>query len=270
MEVVHFERLNKAFSTTGIEEMKDSSDSTQVTLMKIGEGNQTCLLLELPREIRDHIYSLIFLSSGPVYPSRDRAGISDYLGLLRTNQLIYSEVVEMLYGRNTFQIRGEPRWKAPELLNMLSSQRRDGFIHPSMWAFHTNKICLARLHLKKLYIPSHNISLDRLKHLFSLLKYFPNLEYIRVVYIGSFGVKDMDVVNVCRLFRDRRPLVENFVLCKRIRYSEAEDISWMIWETPYRSWTSIFDVTNMRHMWKNEDGVLRQAVVVNVPQNIPE
>ncbi|KAE8449606.1 hypothetical protein EG329_007936 [Mollisiaceae sp. DMI_Dod_QoI] len=270
MGVVISEEPNEAISMLRIDEMKGSSDNSDLKLMKVGEVNQTCLLLELPREIRDQIYTLMFLSSGPVYPSRDRAGIADYLGLLRTNQHIYSEVVEILYGRNTFQIRGEPRWKAPELLNLLSSQRRDGFMHPSMWAFHTNKICLARLHLKKLYIPSHNISLDRLKHLFSLLKCFPNLEYIRVVYIGSFGVKDMDVVNVCRLFRDRRPLVENFVLCKRIRYSEAEDISWMIWEMPSRNWTSIFDVTNMRHMWKNEDGVLRQAVVVSAPQNIPE
>lgn len=266
-EIFHSEVSPIAITNLSIEA---ASSSSKVTLVQVEEVHSTCYFLELPREVRDQIYSLIFLSDGPIYPSRSRSGIAEYLGLLRTNQHIYSEVVEILYGRNTFQIRGEPRWKAPELLNLLSSQRRDGFIHPSMWAFHTSKICLARLHLKKLYIPSHNINLERLKHLFSLLKYFPNLEYLRVVYTGSFGVKDMEVVNICRLFRDRRPMVENFVLCKRIRYSEAEDISWMIWEMPYRNWTNVSDAKDMRHMWKNSDGVLRQAVVVDAPQSIPE
>lgn len=273
-EVILSEDTTSVVSSS-IEEMNPSLEGSKVMLVQVEEVNPTSLLLELPREVRDHVYSLIFLSDGPMYPSRDRAGIAEYLGLLRTCQQIYSEVVEVLYGRNTFQIRGEPRWKAPELLNLLSSQRRDGFIRdgllrPSVKDFQTNKICLSRFHLKKLYIPSHNISLSQLKHLFSLLKYFPNLEYLRVVYTGSFGVKDMEVINLCRLYRDRRPQLENFVLCKRIRYSEAEDISWILWESPYRKWTSISNVKDMKHVWKNEEGALRKAIVVSAPQSIPE
>jgi hypothetical protein len=268
-EVIHSDVPLGAMSQLNIDGMKVSSDSSKVMLIEVEEVNLPRSFLDLPREIRDQIYSLMFLSDGPIYPSKARAGISEYLGLLRTNQLIYSEVVEMLYGRNIFQIRGEPRWKTPDFVNLLSSQRRGGFSYRSMWAFHTSQICLARLYLRKLYIPSHNISLDRLKHLFSLLKYFPNLEWLKVVYIASSGVKDMVVVNVCRLFRDGRPLVENFALCKRIRYSEAEDISWMLREKPYMNWTSISDAKDM-HMWKNQDGELRQAVVVAAPQSIPE
>lgn len=273
--ISYSEDLTTVISSLSVEDMKGSSEGSKVMLVQVEEVGPTCLLLELPREIRDYIYSLIFISGGPMYPNRDRAGIAEHLGLLRTCQQIYSEVVEVLYGRNIFQIRGEPRWKAPELLNLLSSQRRDGFIrdgllHPSMKEFQTNKVCLARFHLKKLYIPSHNISLSQLKHLFSLLKYFPNLEILRVVYTGSFGVTDMEVINLCRLYRDRRPQLENFFLCKRIRYSEAEDISWMLWENPYRKWTSISNVTEMKHFWKSEDGALRKAVVVSAPQSIPE
>lgn len=253
--------------------MKLSTDMSKVTLVQVEEVTPPCLLLDLPREIRDHIYSLIFLSNGPIYPSRDRAGIAEYLGLLRTCQRIYSEVVETLYGRNTFQIRGEPRWKAPELLNLLGFQRRDGqsgfVLQPSKSALCVSKICLARHHLKRLYIPSHNISLSQLKHLLSLLKYFPNLEYLRVVYIASFGVKDMEVINVCRMFRDVRPQLRTFVLCKRIRYSEAEDISWTLCR-PYRRWTSISNIPDTKHVWKSEDGALQKAVVVSAPQSIPE
>ncbi|KAL2062628.1 hypothetical protein VTL71DRAFT_5700 [Oculimacula yallundae] len=226
--------------------------------------------LDLPREIRDIIYSLIFIVDGPLYPNRERAGMADSIALLRTNHQIYAEAVAILYGWNTFQIRGTPAWSAPEFLNLLGSQRREGFLRPSQWAVDMSPFCLARHYLKRLYIPSHNINLDRLKHLISLLKYFPNLEYLRVIYNGSFGVKDMDVVNVCRLFRDRRPLVRNFILCKRIRYSEAEDISWMLWEDRYRNWSSVPAQEKMPHVWRSQDGDLREAVVVYAPQTIPE
>ncbi|KAK0123991.1 hypothetical protein ONS95_008980 [Cadophora gregata] len=231
--------------------------------------SQELHLLNLPREIRDTIYDVMFVVDGPLYPSKERAGVADYISLLRTNRQVYTEVVEVLYGRNMFQIRGTPAWTAPEFLNLLSSQRRDGFLRPSQWAVDMSKVCLARHYLKRLYIPSHNINLDRLKHLISLLKYFPNLEYLQVIYNGSFGVKDMDVINVCRLFRDRRPLVQG-ALCKRIRYSEAEDISWMLLEQPYRNWSSLPPDEKMPHMWRSQDGGLREAKVVPAPQRIPE
>ena len=271
--ISHLPHCDMPFGSKGrlnIDPAKGTGECSKDVLLYI-KVQPTSQFLDLPREIRDHIYILMFLSDVPVYPSKDRAGISEYLGVLRTNRQIYSEAVEILYSQNTFQIRGTPGWKAPELLNLLSSQRRNGFLQPSFWAVSTSKVCLARHYLRKLYFPSHNISLDRLKHLFSLLKYFPNLDYLRVVYNGSLGLKDMDVVSVCRLFRDRRPLLKNFVLCKRIRYTEAEDISWMISEKPFRNWSkSISDDNNTPHLWKNQDGVFRQALVINAPQSIPE
>lgn len=236
------------------------------------ESQRSAQFLDLPREIRDSVYVLLFLSDIPIYPSQDRAKISEYLGLLRTNHRIYAEAIEVLYGRNTFQARGNPAQKSTEFLNLLSSQRRDGFPHPSTWSLHVSKVCLARHALKKLYFPSYNIRLDRLKHLFSLLKYFPNLEYLKVVY-ESFGIKDMDVVSVCRLLRDRRPLLKNLELLKRISYGQAEDVSWMVGERPYRTWTKVVEDKNaptMRHAWQNQDGQVREAVVINAPQAIPE
>ncbi|PVH77902.1 hypothetical protein DL98DRAFT_259563 [Cadophora sp. DSE1049] len=247
-----------------------STESCKTMIFHVEEvAPQESYFLNLPREIRDAIYSIMFVVDGPLYPNKERAGVADFISLLRTNRQIYAEAVEILYARNTFQIRGTPAWTAPEFLNLLGSQRRDGFLRPSQWAVDMSKLCLARHYLKRLYIPSHNINLDRLKHLISLLKYFPNLEYLRVIYNGSFGVKDMDVVNVCRLFRDRRPLVQG-VLCKRIRYSEAEDISWMLLEKPYRNWSSVPTEEKMPHMWRSQDGVLREAKVVAAPQMIPE
>ncbi|KAH9215879.1 hypothetical protein DL95DRAFT_132343 [Leptodontidium sp. 2 PMI_412] len=259
-------------SRLSLEQKDTPTESSKMMILQVEEvlpvGSH---FLNLPREIRDAIYSVMFVVDGPLYPNKERAGMADYIALLRTNRQVYAEAVEILYGRNTFQIRGTPAWTAPELLNLLGSQRRDGFLRPSQWAVDMSKLCLARYYLKRLYIPSHNINLDRLKHLISLLKYFPNLEYLRVIYNGSFGVKDMDVVNVCRLFRDRRPLVQNFILCKRIRYSEAEDISWMLWEQRYRNWSSVPQEEKLLpHMWRSQDCVLRQATVVPAPQTIPE
>ncbi|KAH7389032.1 hypothetical protein BKA64DRAFT_711139 [Cadophora sp. MPI-SDFR-AT-0126] len=247
--------------------------STEPSMKMIFHVEETAIqesyFLNLPREIRDAIYGIMFVVDGPLYPNKERSGVLDFMSLLRTNRQIYAEAVEILYGRNTFQIRGTPGWRAPEFLNLLSSQRRDGFQRPSQWAVDMSKLCLARHYLKRLYIPSFNINLDCLKHLISLLKYFPNLEFLRVVYTGSFGVKDMDVVNIFRLLRDRRPLVQG-ALCKRIRYSQAEDISWMLLEKPYRTWSSVPTEEKMPHMWRSQEGVLREAMVVSAPQNIPE
>lgn len=192
----------------------------------------------LPREIRDQIYALAFLKNGTIYPNKERAGISEYIALLLVNRIIYAEAVQILYGWNIFQIRGvlARNGKSPEFLNRISGQRYHHTISHLQTA-HTNHVCLARFHLRKLYIPSHNISVDRLKHLISLLKYFPNLEYLRVVYLGSVGIRDMEIVNILRLLRDRRPLLKNFSLWKRTSYKEAEDITWMILEKPYQNWT---------------------------------
>jgi hypothetical protein len=245
--------------------------SSKDVILQVKEFQPTPGLLDLPREIRDHILCLMFLNDGNVYPSRERAGISEYLGLLRTNHQIYSEAVEILYGRNTFQIRSTPAREAPTLLNLLCSQRRDGFRQgPKGTIVDYNKVCLARHTMRRLYIPSHNISFERLKHLFSLLKHFPNLNDIRFVYSGVSWMKDMDVVFYCRLLRDRCPWIRNFVLLRRISYAEAEDISWMIGERPYSNWSIDTSDQSLKHMWRNQNSVLRQAAVVKAPQNLLE
>jgi hypothetical protein len=263
-EVIHSHFALNSFSHLSLDPGKAKENVTSY----VEEVHSNVKFLDIPREIRDHIYCLMFLSDEPIYPSKERSSISEYLGILRANHQIYSEAVETLYGRNTFQIRGSPARAAPEFLNLLTSQRREAYLCPPFWTVDTSKVCLARHFLKRLYFPSYNIRLDRLKHLFSLLKYFPNLEYLRVVY-ETFGLTDMDVVSVCRLLRDRRPLLKNFLLYKRISYSEAEDISWMIWEKPYRTWSKD-PSSSTRRTWKNQDGVLREAVVVSAPQITPE
>ncbi|KAN0099634.1 hypothetical protein V8E51_013409 [Hyaloscypha variabilis] len=250
-----------------------SLESTKAkdVILQVEEVEPPPKFLDIPREIRDHIYCIIFLADGNLYPSKEQAGISEYLGLLRTNHQIYSEAVEILYGRNTFQIRSTPARESPTLLNLLCSQRRDGFRQtPKGTIVDYHQVCLARHALRKLYIPSHNIAFERLKHLFSLLKHFPNLEELRVVYSGVSWMKDMDVAFYCRLLRDRCPWIRNFVLLRRISYAEAEDISWMVGERPYSNWSIDTSDKSLKHMWRNQSGVLRQAVVVKAPQNLAE
>jgi hypothetical protein len=261
----------EGFSNPGLSLAKLAGESDKTVVSLHVEEIQVALeFLDLPREIRDSIYSIMFFRHHCMYPSKEGAGISAYLGLLGTNRQVYSEAIMILYGRNTFQIRGTPAWKATEFLNLVASQRRDGQLHALLRSLNLNTTCQARLHLKKLYVPSYNISLDRLKHLFSLLKYFPYLESIRVIYLSTRGIKDMEVVNVCRLLRDFRPLLKSFVLCRRIAYSEVEDISWMLWEKPYRAWSSVSGDATRKHVWENEDGISRKAEVISAPQNIAE
>jgi hypothetical protein len=244
---------------------------TKNLILQVEEVRPPPGILDLPREIRDYVYCLMFLSDDNVYPSRERARISEYLGLLRTNHQVYSEAIEILYGRNTFQIRSTPVRESPTLLNLICSQRRDGFRQsPKGTIVEYNKVCLARFTLRSLYIPSHNITFEPLKHLFSLLKHFPNLEDLRVVYSGVSWMKDMDVTFYCRLLRDRCPWIRNFVLLRRISYAEAEDISWMIAERPYSNWSIDTSDKNLKHFWRNQNGVLREAIVVKAPQNLME
>jgi len=220
--------------------------------------------LDLPREIRDQIYRLVFHFDKPIYPSKDRAGISEFLGLLRANRQIYAEAVGVLYGSNTFQIRGNPSWMSVDFLFLLIIQRRESLtLSPSPF-------CLARHCLRRLYIPSHGINLKILKHIFSLLKFFPNLEYLKVVFLPAFGLKYTDVMGVCRLLRDRRPLFGKrdwkFELWQRFNYHQAEDISWMVGETLCKNWSKGLG----EHEWRSDDGEVRIADVVEAPQNIPE
>jgi hypothetical protein len=83
-------------------------------------------------------------------------------------------------------------------------------------------------------------------------------------------MKDMEVAFSCRLLRDRCPWIRNFVLLRRISYTEAEDISWMIREQPYSNWSIDISDKSLKHMWRNQNGVLRQAAVVKAPQNLLE
>lgn len=246
--------------------------SSKDIILQVEEVRPLPVFLDLPREIRDHIYCTMFLVDGNMYPSKERAGISEYLGLLRTNHQVYSEVVEVLYGRNTFQIRSTPSQDSTTaLLNLLCSQRRDGFRWtPKGTIIDYSTVCLARHALRSLYIPSHNIPFERLKQIFSLLKHFPNLEDLRVVYSGVSWMKDMDVAFYCRLLKDRCPWIRNFVLLRRISYTEAEDISWMMRETPYTNWSVDASDKSLKHMWRNQNGVRRQAAVVKAPQNLLE
>lgn len=234
--------------------------------------------LSLPREIRNQIYCLLFLSdNGTIYPSKSRARpASDAINLLRANRQIYSEAVEILYGQNMFQIRGDPTFMAPQLLNLLVSQSRKDFIRYSL---KPSTVCLARHNLKRLSIPSHGISLSRLKQIFSLLQHFPKLEHIQVIYLGKRDVNDMEIVNTCRLLRDRRPLLSSFILQRRVTYSKAVDISWMVRERPYTKWSAVSDAVSsseqpaygkQNQTWVNEFGDKRQALLVDAPQSLPE
>lgn len=241
----------------------------QAVTLSVVEVAQSYGFLDFPREIRDLIYGIMFISEVPIYPSRDRASVVPYMNMLRVNKQIYSETLPFLYGKNTFQIRGHPAYKCPEFLNLLYSQRRQGYLRlpPSI---STLELCLARHHLRRLNIPSYGIQLERVKHLFSLLKHFPNLEHIQLVYLGKRDLVDMDVINVCRLLKDRLPLL-NITLLKRINFSDTEDISWTL-HRPFYKWMPSSERPTSEHCWISPDfpDLSHHATVVSAPQKIPE
>ncbi|RFU31534.1 hypothetical protein B7463_g4819, partial [Scytalidium lignicola] len=241
--------------------------------------------LDLPLEIRDQIYRLLFLKDAPIYPSLSRAEISESTAFLRTNRQIYAEAVAILYGQNVFLIRSTPAWKAPEFLNLLITQRRDdyllrvtsrgsppgysqmpGYIPILVPDLIPTHVCIAKDYLREVRIPSHGISLDRLKQLFALLKHFSNLRRVEIIYSAIAGIRDMDVVSVVRLLRDRLPVVVKIVLFKRINFSEAIDISWMVEERPFETWYNLPKVGGIQHVWSNGKGQTRSATVVAAPQ----
>lgn len=79
-------------------------------------------------------------------------------------------------------------------------------------------------------------------------------------------MKDRDVISACRELNRERHLKE-FALCKRISYTAAEIISWMLDEQPPRSWSRLetVDQDYEPNTWKNQDGVVHLAEVVTVP-----
>src|SRR4051794_35626315 len=116
------EYLNLHPSSDGLK----GSQAVEAIVEEITSPKASLGLLDLPREIRDEIYTILFLSENQIiYPSKSRAKyISEATGLLRANSKIYREVVEILYGQNMFQIRGDPAFMAPEFLNLLIFQTR--------------------------------------------------------------------------------------------------------------------------------------------------
>jgi hypothetical protein len=229
---------------------------------QVQEVQPTIRFMDLPTEIRDHIYSFMFVFKDPVSPCRSKNQILDYIGLLQTSRQIYFEAIQMLYGWNTFKTRERPIWTSEEFLNLLICQRRDGDLDLAQ----ASQVCLARYHLKRLYFPSQNMTIHLLHDLFSLLKHFPKLEYLRVVYVGSPRMKDMDVISACRELNQNQRLKE-FVICKRISYTAAEVISWMLDDDAPRSWSRLetVDKDYAPNTWKNQDGVLHLAEVVAAP-----
>lgn len=92
-------------------------------------------------------------------------------------------------------------------------------------------------------------------------------------------MNDMEIVNICRLLRDRRPLLQSFFLGRRVTYSKAEDISWMILERPYKKWSAVFDEkvvgveptrSRQSKAWISDVGDKREAMLVDAPQALPE
>lgn len=88
------------------------------------------------------------------------------------------------------------------------------------------------------------------------------------MFLGAFGVRYVDVVSVCRLLRDTRPQIGRMVLWERFNYGQAEDISWMVGERPYKRWRKV-EVPGV-HRWENDDGDVRVSEIVEAPQSIPE
>jgi hypothetical protein len=229
--------------------------------------------LDLPAEIRTLVYEFMFVSECPIYPTRFRAGIYPFINLLRANRQIYAEAINTLYGENTFQIRGDPAFRSAEFLHFISEQRRHERLPRS--SPDVAKVCLARCNLRRVNIPSHGISIDRLKHLFSLLKNFPKLQHVQVVYLPKRDILDIKIIELCRLFKDMAPIrlpeLKEVRLLKRISFTEAEDISWTMYR-PYYKWAPAPDEPASKHFWINPEcpGVVRKAEVVIAPQKIPE
>jgi hypothetical protein len=95
-EVIHSHVALNSFSDLSLDLGKGKEDVTSY----VEEVHSNAKFLEIPREIRDHIYSLMFLSDEPIYPSKDRSSISEYLGILRTNHQIYSKSEVAQHGQH--------------------------------------------------------------------------------------------------------------------------------------------------------------------------
>jgi hypothetical protein len=57
---------------------KGPTDSSKDVILKAEKINISIGFLDLQREIRDEIYNLLFLSDGPIYPSKSRADAVKY------------------------------------------------------------------------------------------------------------------------------------------------------------------------------------------------
>lgn len=81
----------------------------------------------------------------------------------------------------------------------------------------------------------------------------------------------MDVINVCRLLKDSRPLIKDVRLLKRFNFGEAEDLSWTL-HRPYHKWMPSSERPANEHYWISPDfpDLSQRANVVTAPQRIPE
>jgi hypothetical protein len=151
------------------------------------------ILLGLPREIRDQIYAVMFLRSSPIQPgieySRTPSSVrksiyksvhlSKHLNLLRVSQQTYTECILVLYGRNKFEIT----CRSSAFLELVGCLRRSDRRYSLRDAIRTpplepgQAVCLARYHLRRLYVNACSLTLPDLLHLVSYIDCFPNLKY---------------------------------------------------------------------------------------------
>lgn len=174
--------------------------------------------LDLPREIRDLIYKLMFFPQhhqpfDPMHPdSCARLDISQFTSLLLTNHQIYHESIEILYTYTTFQLHLR---SAHEFMYMLAHQT---LIQPSdidtpgctrheessRQGGHSS-VCVARFYVRRLHIIYRSRSLHRLEQLFALLENFPNLELVRIIQYYKNRDMQNKIFNMCCELGHERP-----------------------------------------------------------------
>jgi hypothetical protein len=219
--------------------------------------------LGLPKEIRDQIYTLMFLRLSKILARSGLSGFSQYINLLRVSRQIYPECIIVLYGLNTFLIHcmfgGESQYF---MRHVGCQQLRKGILAQSL---ERRQLCRAWFHLRRMSIMDAHTKPGRLEHLLAFADYFPNLDYLELVY--RIEEDDMGVVDLCRLLADRHPNLGVFgsgeFLLKRIGLGALGDISWMISERLYRDWRKVDDVSRP-YVWQSSDEIEKSARLMHL------
>jgi hypothetical protein len=143
---------------------KHQDDSTDRGLHpSLQDATMPTSFLGLPKEIRDQIYTLMFLRLSKILARSGLSGFSQYINLLRVSRQIYPECIIVLYGLKTFLIHcmfgGESQYF---MRHVGCLQLRKGILAQSL---ERRQLCRAWFHLRRMSIMDAHTKPGRLEHL---------------------------------------------------------------------------------------------------------